>query len=61
MGAQNAVTFGYLDKIAFRAPLKERIEQLVDYEKISAPFKEGAYEYFYRNDGLQNHSVVSKS
>ncbi len=59
--AQNAVTFGYLDKIAFRAPLKERIEQLVDYEKISAPFKEGAYEYFYRNDGLQNHSVVYRT
>ncbi len=59
--AQNAVTFGYLDKIAFRAPLKERLEQLVDYEKISAPFKEGAYEYFYRNDGLQNHSVVYRT
>lgn len=59
--AQNAVTYGYLDKIAFRAPLKKRIEQLVDYEKISAPFKEGAYEYFYRNDGLQNHSVVYRN
>ena len=56
--AQNEVTFGYLEKILFRKELKERMEKLWNYEKISAPFKEGNYTYFYKNDGLQNQSVL---
>ena len=56
--AQNKVTFGYLDQITWRPTLKKRLESLIDYERISAPFKEGPYEYFYRNTGLQNHSVL---
>jgi prolyl oligopeptidase len=56
--AQNEVTFGYLDKIPFRKQIKERLEKLWNYEKISAPFKEGDYTYFYKNDGLQNQSVL---
>jgi len=59
--AQNKVTFSYLDQIGFRADLKKRLEQLNDYEKISAPFREGDYEYFYKNDGLQNHSIVYRT
>ncbi len=56
--AQNKVTFGYLDQISWREDLQKRLESLVDYERISAPFKEGSFEYFYRNTGLQNHSVL---
>ena len=56
--AQNKVTFGYLDQISWRANLKKRLESLINYERISAPFKEGQFEYFYRNTGLQNHSVL---
>lgn len=56
--AQNEVTFGYLDKIPFRKQIKERMEKLWNYEKISAPFKEGDYTYFSKNDGLQNQSVL---
>lgn len=56
--AQNEVTFGYLEKIPFRKQLKERMEKLWNYEKISAPFKEGNYTYFYKNNGLQNQSVL---
>ena len=56
--AQNEVTFGYLDKIPFRKQIKERLEKLWNYEKISAPFKEGNYTYFYKNNGLQNQSVL---
>ncbi|MFD2100091.1 prolyl oligopeptidase family serine peptidase [Flagellimonas iocasae] len=55
---QNASTFGYLDKIPFREDLKNRLEKLWNYEKLSSPFKEGDYTYFYKNDGLQNQSVV---
>jgi len=59
--AQNEVTFGYLESIPFKAELQSRIEKLNDFEKISAPFKEGDYEYFYKNDGLQDHSVVYRT
>ncbi len=56
--AQNKVTYNYLDKIPFRNKLKARMEKLWNYEKISAPFKEGDATYFYKNDGLQNQSVL---
>lgn len=55
---QNETTFSYLDNIPFRRELKERLEQLWNYEKVSAPFKEEDYTYFYKNDGLQNQYVV---
>ena len=41
-----------------RETFKKRIEQLSDYEKISAPFKRGDWFYFYKNSGLQNQSVL---
>jgi len=54
---QNEVTYGYLENIPYRDQLKERLEKLLNYERISAPFTEGNYTYFSKNDGLQNHSV----
>jgi len=59
--AQNEVTDGFLSKIDFKKDLQKRIEELYDYERVSAPFKEGKWEYFYKNSGLQNHSVVYRS
>ena len=56
--AQNKVTFDYLSKIPYRAALKNRLEKLWNYEKIGAPFKEGDYHYFYKNNGLQNQYVL---
>lgn len=56
--AQNEVTFGYLDQIPFRKQIKERLEKVWNYERISAPFKEGDYTYFFKNNGLQNQSVL---
>jgi len=56
--AQNEVTFNYLNKIPYREELKERLSTLWNYEKIMAPFKEGDWTYFYKNDGLQNQYVV---
>ena len=55
---QNEVTFGYLNQIPFKLKLQERLEKLWNYEKYSAPFKEGDYTYFYKNSGLQNQYVV---
>jgi len=56
--AQNEVTFAYLDKIPYRNLLKEQLQDKWNYEKIGAPFVEGAYTYYYKNDGLQNQSVL---
>ncbi len=56
--AQNKVTFDYLATIPYREQLKKRLETLWNYEKVTAPTKEGKYTYFYRNDGLQNQYVV---
>ncbi|WP_372769462.1 prolyl oligopeptidase family protein [Pseudoalteromonas sp.] len=55
---QNKVTFDYLSQIPYRDKLKERLTKLMDYEKVGAPFKEGKYTYFYKNDGLQNQYVI---
>ncbi|WP_394333238.1 prolyl oligopeptidase family serine peptidase [Flavobacterium segetis] len=56
--SQNEVTYGYLAQIPFRDVLKARMEKLWNYEKISAPFKEGDFTYYYKNNGLQNQSVL---
>src|SRR5688572_15670686 len=56
--AQNKVTFGYLDKIPFRAELTRRLKSIYDYAKYSAPSRKGDYFFFRKNDGLQNQSVL---
>lgn len=55
---QNVVTQNYLSKIPFRDKIQQKLEKLWNYEKFSAPFKEGGYIYFYKNDGLQNQAVL---
>ena len=55
---QNNATFGYLDQIPYRNELKKRLTEIWNYEKVGAPFKEGDYTYFYKNDGLQNQYVI---
>lgn len=56
--AENEVTFDYLGQIPFRDELKKQMEEAWNYEKIGAPFKEGKYTYFFKNDGLQNQSIL---
>ncbi|MFS0517701.1 prolyl oligopeptidase family protein [Nostoc sp. UIC 10607] len=64
--AQNQITFGYLSEIPTREKIKQRLTKLWDYEKYGIPFKEGeslqdssTERYFYfKNDGLQNQSVL---
>ena len=55
---QNEITEAYMSKIPFRTEIKNRITELWNYEKFSAPFNEGGYIYFYKNNGLQNHAVL---
>ncbi|MDR1182088.1 MAG: prolyl oligopeptidase family serine peptidase [Bacteroidales bacterium] len=58
VNAQNEVTFGYLDKIPFRTALKDKLTALADYERYGSPFKKNGKYYFFKNDGLQNQSVL---
>lgn len=55
---QNKVTYSYLDQIPYRNTLKARLEKMWNYEKISAPFVEGQFTYYYKNNGLQNQWVL---
>jgi prolyl oligopeptidase len=55
---QNELTFDYLGKIPYREDIRARMEKIWNYERISAPFKEGKYTYYFKNNGLQNQSVV---
>jgi prolyl oligopeptidase len=56
--SQNALTFEFLNKIPYRNQIKDRLSQLWNFEKLSAPFTEGGVKYFYKNNGLQNQSVL---
>jgi prolyl oligopeptidase len=56
--AENQVTFGYLEKIPERAPIKDRLTQVWNYERFGVPFKEGGRYFLTRNNGLQNQSVL---
>ncbi|MDR2283954.1 MAG: prolyl oligopeptidase family serine peptidase [Sphingobacterium sp.] len=58
VAAENEVTQSYLKQIPFRNAIAQRLEKLWNYEKYSAPFVEGDYTYFYKNDGLQNQAVL---
>jgi len=55
---QNQVTFGYLDKIPFRKAIRQRIEDIFNYPKYSQPYLVGEYVFFFKNDGLQNQSIL---
>ncbi len=55
---QNEVTFAELDSLPNRDAIKKRLTELWNYEKYSAPFKVGGRYYYYKNDGLQNQSVL---
>lgn len=56
--AENQVTSAYLQKIPFREKLLKRLRQVADYEKVGTPFEKNGRWYYYRNDGLQNQSVL---
>ena len=56
-----AFTHSYLSKIPFRTDLAEQLKSLWNYEKIGAPFKEGDFTYFYKNNGLQAQYVLYRT
>ncbi|WMX13647.1 MULTISPECIES: prolyl oligopeptidase family protein [unclassified Aureispira] len=58
VAAQSKLAEVYLSGISYRDDIKKRLTKLYDYERESAPFKEGGKLYFYKNDGKQDQSVV---
>ncbi|MCH5599030.1 prolyl oligopeptidase family serine peptidase [Niabella ginsengisoli] len=58
---QNKVTDAYLSKIPFRDKIEQRLEKLWNYPKFGAPFKKGDWYYYFKNDGLQNQSVMYRT
>lgn len=56
--AQNNVTFAYLERIPFREQIRNRLTEIWNFERYTAPFWENGRYFFYRNDGLQNQSVL---
>ncbi len=56
--AQNKVAFGFLEQIPAREDIKKRLTKLWDYEKYGVPFEEGNRYFYFKNDGLQNQSVL---
>ena len=58
VAAQNKVTTSYLNTIAAKEKIQQRLTQLWDYEKYGSPFKRGQRYFYFKNDGLQNQSVL---
>ncbi|NER81733.1 MAG: S9 family peptidase [Leptolyngbya sp. SIO1D8] len=56
--AQNELTFNYLEKLSGRESLQKRLTELWNYERYGAPFRRGKRWFFYKNNGLQNQSVL---
>jgi prolyl oligopeptidase len=56
--AENRITSDYLEKLPDRAPLRERLTALWNYERYGVPFREGGRLFYFKNDGLQNQSVL---
>ncbi|EIZ0309868.1 prolyl oligopeptidase family serine peptidase [Vibrio parahaemolyticus] len=58
VSGQNSVTFDFLGQIPYRQQIRDLVANSQNYEKYSQPFVRGDYTYFYKNDGMQNQSVL---
>jgi prolyl oligopeptidase len=56
--AENKVTDAFLATIPERPAIRNKLTQLWNYARYSAPFKEGGRYFFFQNTGLQNQSVL---
>ena len=56
--AQNKLTQNYLAQIPYRQQMKKHLMEIMNYPKEGAPWKKGDRYFFYRNNGLQNQSVL---
>jgi prolyl oligopeptidase len=58
---ENRLTDKYLSKIPYRDQIRDRLEKLWNYPKFGEPFRKGKFYYFFKNDGLQNQSVLYRA
>ena len=58
--SQNALTFSVIKQLPYRNEIKARLTKLWDYEKFGTPFKRGERYFYFKNNGLQNQSVLYK-
>jgi prolyl oligopeptidase len=56
--AQNALTFGFLEKIPARKPIRARLEELMRFERRATFRRAGDHLFYKRNEGLQNQYVL---
>ncbi len=56
--AENKLTFDYLNQLPGKKEVAQRLSDLYNYPRVSAPHKVGDYFFFSKNNGLQNQSVT---
>src|SRR5947209_5963859 len=56
--AENRVTDAYLGQIGERDRIRRRLTALWNYPRYGPPFKKAGRYFFFKNDGLQNQSVL---
>lgn len=56
--AENQLTQDYLSKIPFREALENRLTEIWNYPKYGVPYKKGDRYFFFKNDGIQNQSIM---
>jgi prolyl oligopeptidase len=56
--AENRLTDSFMATIPERAAIKNRLTQIWNYARFSAPFKNGGRYFYFQNTGLQNQSVL---
>ena len=55
---QNRMTEEYLNGIDFHDSVKERLEELFDYTKVSVPIKRGDRYFYFKNEGLKAQPIL---
>ena len=58
VAAQNRLTDSFLASIPQRTAIRNRLTQLWNYARYSAPFKENGRYFYFENTGLQNQNVL---
>ena len=58
VAAQNRLTDTFLAQIPERAAIKNKLTNLWNYSRYSAPTKEGGRYFYFQNTGLQNQAVL---
>jgi prolyl oligopeptidase len=56
--AQNEVTYNYFNQIPFRDKVKQRLTKIWNFERYTPLSKKGNYYFFFKNNGIQNQSVL---